>query len=129
MALNGYMIHHKMNIFENEIWKDIPKELIKGYTGYKISNYGRIKNQKGNILKGHIHISGYKNGKYWTRSGKGATYQIHRLVAQVFLPNYYGKSFVNHKDHNRANCKLYNLEWVTPQENSKLAVQFYSSEK
>ena len=33
-----------MNIFENEIWKDIPKELIKGYTGYKISNYGRIKN-------------------------------------------------------------------------------------
>ena len=117
-------------IFENEIWKNIPKELIKGYTGYKISNYGRIKKIKNNqFLRGHLHISGYKCVGIGSASGDGATYQIHRLVAQVFLPNYYGKSFVNHKDHNRANCKLYNIEWVTPQENSKLAYQYHSSEK
>ena len=117
-------------IFENEIWKNIPKELIKGYTGYKISSYGRIKKIKNNqFLRGNLHISGYKIVGIGSVSGDGATYQIHRLVAQVFLPNYYGKPFVNHKDHNKANCKLYNLEWVTPHENSKLAYQYHSSEK
>ena len=117
------------NIFENEIWKNIPKELIKGYTGYKISDQGRIKNQKGNFLKGCIHPKGYKIVGIGRVSENGGHYNIHRLVAQIFLPNYYGKPFVNHKDHNRANCKLYNLEWVTASENAKLAVQFYSSEK
>lgn len=117
------------NIFENEIWKNIPKELIKGYTGYKISDQGRIKNPKGRFLKGNIHPKGYKSVAIGRTSDKGGIYQIHRLVAKVFLPNYYGKPFVNHKDHNRANCKLYNLEWVTASENAKLAVQFYSSEK
>ena len=116
-------------IFENEIWKNIPKELIKGYTGYKISDQGRIKNPKGRFLKGNIHPKGYKSVAIGRTSDKGGIYHIHRLVAQIFLPNYYGKPFVNHKDHNKANCKLYNLEWVTASENAKLAVQFYSSEK
>ena len=110
--------------------ENIPKELINGYTGYKISSYGRIKKIKNNqFLRGNLHISGYKIVGIGSVSGDGATYQIHRLVAQVFLPNYYGKPFVNHKDHNKANCKLYNLEWVTPHENSKLAYQYHSSEK
>ena len=78
-------------------------------------------------MRGHLHISGYKWVGIGSRSG--ATYQIHRLVAQVFLPNYYGKSFVNHKDHDRANCKLYNLEWVTPHENAIAAVKHYSKLK
>ena len=45
------------------------------------------------------------------------------------IPNIYDKSFVNHKDHDKTNCKLYNLEWVTPQENSILAYQYRSSKK
>ena len=115
-------------IFENEIWKDIPKEFLKGNIGYKISDQGRIKKYgKNKILKGNTHDAGYK--VVTIGSGKGRTHLIHRLVAKVFLPNYYGKPFINHKDHNRANCKLYNLEWVTASENAKLAVQFYSSEK
>ncbi len=115
-------------IFENEIWKDIPKEFIKGNIGYKISDQGRIKKYgKNKILKGNTHDAGYK--VVTIGSGKGRTHLIHRLVAKVFLPNYYGKPFINHKDHNKANCKLYNLEWVTASENAKLAVQFYSSEK
>tara|TARA_B100001175_G_scaffold308698_1_gene309434 strand:+ start:2088 stop:2975 length:888 start_codon:yes stop_codon:yes gene_type:complete len=115
-------------IFENEIWKDIPKEFLKGNIGYKISDQGRIKKSENNgIFKGTIHDAGYK--VVTIGSGKGRTHLIHRLVAKVFLPNYYGKPFVNHKDHNKANCKLYNLEWVTASENTKLAVQFYSSKK
>ena len=114
------------NMFENEIWKDIPKEILKGYIGYKVSDQGRIKNPKGNILKGTIHSSGYKNINIGINK---TTFKVHRLVAQVFLPNIYDKLFVNHKDHNKTNCKLYNLEWVTPQENSKLAYQYHLSEK
>ena len=48
------------NMFENEIWKDIPSELVKGTKGYQISDYGRLKNIKGKILKGTIHPSGYR---------------------------------------------------------------------
>ena len=115
------------NIFENEIWKDIPKELIKGYTRYKISDRGRIKNPKGKILKGTITSMGYKNVGIGSCSGNN--FRVHRLVAQVFLPNFYNKPLVNHKDHNKANCKLYNLEWVTPSENNIAAIKHYSSKK
>jgi len=114
------------NIFENEIWKDIPKELVKGSSNYKISDQGRIKNPKGKILKGGVN-NGYKDVSIGSRAGK--YYLIHRLVAQVFLPNFYNKRFVNHKDHDKSNCKLYNLEWVTPSENMIAAVNYYSSKK
>ncbi len=114
------------NIFENEIWKDIPKEILKGYIGYKVSDQGRIKNPKGNILKGSIHSSGYKNINIGINK---TTFKIHRLVAQVFLPNIYGKQFVNHRNHDKTDCKLYNLEWVTPSENQILAYQHHSSKK
>ncbi len=114
------------NIFENEIWKDIPKQLINGYTGYKISDQGRIKNPKGRILKGSVN-HGYKTTNIGNCSCND--FRTHRLVAQVFLPNFYNKPLVNHKDHNKANCKLYNLEWVTPSENNIAAVNHYSSKK
>ena len=39
----------------------------------------------------------------------------------MFLPNFYGKTIVNHKDGNKSNSKLYNLEWNTPSENSQHA--------
>jgi len=114
------------NIFENEIWKDIPKELVKGSSNYKISDKGRIKNPKGRILKGYVN-NGYKIVGIGCKRGK--SYRVHRLVAQVFLPNFYNKPLVNHKDHNKANCKLYNLEWVTSSENMIAAVNHYSSKK
>ena len=112
------------NIFENEIWKDIPKEFIRGRLDYQISDQGRIKNPNGKILKG-FNYNGYRGVSLY----RGGKYRIHRLVAQVFLPNFYNKPFVNHKDHNKANCKLYNLEWVTPSENIIAAVNHYSSKK
>ena len=80
------------------------------------------------ILKGKKRSHGYR-GVGIGSAKKGTDYYIHRLVAQVFLPNFYNKPFVNHKDHDRANCKLYNLEWVTPSENSIAAVKHYSSKK
>ena len=47
------------NIYNDEEWKDIPSEIINGVNGYKISNYGRVKNHKGKITNGSNHESGY----------------------------------------------------------------------
>ena len=48
-------------------------------------------------------------------------YLLHILLAKVFLPNYYGKKILNHKDGNKTNYTIYNLEWYTPSENSQHA--------
>lgn len=105
-----------VNKYENEIWKPIPKNLIHNTEGYFISSYGRVKNHKGRITDGHHHPSGY----IWV-SVYPKQYLLHILLAKVFLPNFYGKTIVNHKDGNKSNCKLYNLEWVTSSENSQHA--------
>lgn len=79
-----------------------------------ISCYGRVRNRTGRISNGYNKPNDYK----WVSVGK-YQYQLHRLVAQTFLPNYFGKSIVNHKDLNKSNASLYNLEWVTLSENSR----------
>lgn len=103
-----------------EIWKD-----IKGYEGlYQVSNLGRIKSlprdtnnqyKNGLIMKPHNYL-GYlkiqlrKNGNYkW--------FCVHRLVAMAFLKNYNSKLQVNHKNGNKDDNNLENLEMVTASEN------------
>jgi len=103
--------------FKDEIWKSIPKELIDNKEGFYISTYGRLKNKTGRISEGYNKPNDYK----WC-SISPKQYLLHRLVATVFLPNWYNKNIVNHKDGNKANSKLYNLEWVTSQENSQHAI-------
>ena len=100
-----------------EIWKD-----IKGYEGlYQISNKGRVKSlgnnktKKEKILspgkhKGYFYVSLYKNRKE-------KKYSIHRLVAQAFLPNPDNLPVVNHKDENKLNNNVENLEWCTQEYN------------
>ena len=89
----------------NEEWKDIQY-------GYKISNQGRVKNPKGKVLGGSTHKDGYR---FITIKGKQMP--IHRIVAENFIENKYNKPFVNHKDGNKMNNSVDNLEWVTQQEN------------
>jgi hypothetical protein len=103
-----------------EIWKD-----IKGYEGlYQVSNLGRIKSfHKG---KAGIILS-VKNSKGWhlsfgaSNNGVCKTLRIHQIVAEHFLEKTNGKTEVNHKDLNRQNNYVKNLEWVTPSENMKHA--------
>ena len=97
---------------ENEIWNEIPFEIVGKYN-YLVSNFGRFKNNKKQIKMNHKSDSGYKR-----LSINKKTYLLHRLVALTFLENPENKEFVNHKDGNKLNNLLENLEWATCLENN-----------
>lgn len=69
-------------------------------------------------MKLQTNISGYMWIQFSVNSVK-KNYYIHQLVASHFIPNPDGKQFVNHKDGNKTNNKVENLEWVTQSENTQ----------
>lgn len=108
--------------FRKEIWKD-----IQDYEGrYQVSNLGRVKSIERldsigrhvseKILKPTLEEWGYYCVILYKESKK-RYYQIHRLVAQAFIPNHQNKPQVNHIDGNKINNHVENLEWVTGSEN------------
>ena len=100
----------------DEIWHD-----IDGYEGlYQISNKGRVKSlHKGSerILRPVINKYGYMF-VYLYNDNARKYFKIHRLVAQAFISNPENKPQVNHKDENKLNNCVNNLEWATAKENS-----------
>ena len=108
-----------------ELWKN-----IEGYEGkYQISNKGNVKSlfdNKGNerelIRKARIGNTGYYYVNLWLGC-KSKSKKIHRLVAEHFIDNPDNKPCVNHKDGNKLNNTVENLEWCTLSENSKHAVE------
>lgn len=96
-----------------EIWKD-----VIGYEGiYAVSSLGRIKNIKtGNEMAQEKNWAGYIRVGL-SKNNKQKKYSVHRLVAEAFIPNTYGKPQVNHIDENKSNNCVSNLEWVTQKEN------------
>lgn len=108
-----------------EEWQD-----IKGYEGkYQISNMGNVKsihykkskeiNER--ILKPRFVTRKGHNYYYVVLSKDNIphTFKIHRLVAEYFIPNPQNKPVVNHKDGNKQNNKVENLEWCTVAENNR----------
>ena len=100
-------------INDNEIWKEIPPEIINNVMGYFISQNGIIKSSIGKIFYGYKHDMGYL-----IVSIKNKTYLIHRLVMLTFNPNNIENIIVNHIDGDKTNCKLSNLEWCSYKENT-----------
>ena len=119
--------------FIEEIWKP-----VVGYEGiYEVSSLGRVKscertiirsngreiNFPDKIMKTSINHKGYliidlrKNGK---RSGGF----VHRLVGKAFIDNPLNKEQINHKNGNKTDNRVQNLEWVTNQENMAHAYKF-----
>ena len=92
-----------------EVWVEHP-------IGVKVSNLGRVWIPKNRTTKEHFTFGsvshGYKLVKY-----KGKMYRIHRLVAECFLPNPNNYAEVNHKDEDKSNNNVENLEWCTHQYN------------
>ena len=100
----------------DEIWKP-----IKDYENeYEISNYGEVKSLARNTTKGKILKSFLQNGYLrvmLSKNNKKRWYSIHRLVAETFILNSENKPQINHKDGNKLNNHVDNLEWCTASEN------------
>lgn len=112
----------------DEIWKD-----IKGYEGlYEVSSHGQIRGYQKtgpgssllsrptalNLIEdanGYMRVNLCKPGR------KRRHAAVHRIVAETFLPNPDSKPCVNHRDSNRTNNHISNLEWCTHSENSRHA--------
>ncbi len=108
---------NKGTMKSQEVWRDIP-----GYKGlYQVSNFGRIKSLKRNrIIKQQVQNGGYKLIHLYSNSKRKAL-TVHRLVALSFISNPQNKPHINHKDCDKSNNWLDNLEWVTPSENMQHA--------
>lgn len=85
-------------------------------TKWSINETGKVRNDEtGYFLKGTIlHSYRYINFRW---SGKQKNKSVHRLVAEAFIPNPNNLPYVHHKDSNRLNNIVENLEWVSEQEN------------
>lgn len=105
-----------------EVWQDIP-----GYEGkYQASTYGRVRSLdryvvrgkqtalfKGKIIKPCFDTQGYNHIEIL-----GKTQKIHRLAALTFLPRLNEEHVqINHKDENKSNNRIENLEWCTAKYN------------
>lgn len=107
----------------SEIWKD-----VEGYEGlYQVSNLGRIKsfresakfgNPKEFYLNPYLINSGYHVVTLYLKDRTKRKFQVHRLVAETFIPNPENLPCVNHKDENKLNNCVSNLEWCTYQYNN-----------
>lgn len=86
--------------------------------GYKITENGEVINSKGIILKGWNN-QGYRMITIRDQNGKQKKISIHRLVAEKYIPNPNKFPCVNHKDKNRANNRVENLEWCNHQYNNE----------
>lgn len=109
-----------------EIWKEI-KEAPK----YMISNFGRVKSiqhTKERILKLNKKKTGYLEVGLMVETNYRKWFLVHRLVMETFSPIENSNNFeVNHKDENKENNRIDNLEWVTSKENCNYGTRNFRS--
>lgn len=112
---------------EEEVWLD-----VVGYEGlYQVSNYGRVYSiSLGRQLSIFNHNTGYKRVRL-AKNGHPKTKYVHVLVAEAFIgrPDDGKKYVVNHKDENRANNYVGNLEFVTHRENLNYSHNLHREEQ
>lgn len=91
--------------------------------GYKVSSLGRVITPRGRIMSPGDNGHGYlylfckhKNGKY-------KRHYIHRLVCSHFLENPDNLKYVNHRDSDKSNNRVDNLEWVSAKQNTKHGIE------
>lgn len=91
---------------------------VEDYPDYEVSNLGDVRNTcKGKIRKISKSFHGYRIIHI-----KPKTILVHRLVAKAFIPNPENKPHVNHKNSDRFDSRVENLEWCTHKENMNHAL-------
>lgn len=103
----------------SEVWR-----AVSGFEGlYEVAPCGAIRNARTlRWLSPSTKDDGYLSVKLF-RNGKGCQKTVHRIVAEAFIPNPNNKPQVNHKDRNKGNNDVSNLEWVTREENKSHAIR------
>lgn len=99
------------------------KSLIEiGHGGYSVTAKGEVYSlHSKRFLSGFINPGGYRSVSLSNGDGTFKQYQIHRIIATIYIPNPDTKPYVNHIDGNKLNNAVYNLEWVTGSENNNHA--------
>lgn len=104
---------------KGEVWKQFSDPSWRRNDLFDISNYGRIKHYKndpkGEFLKTYM-LNGYEVFSTLKKNGKTSLIYIHRAVAQLFLEEIEGKNLVIHKDFNKANNHIDNLQFANRKE-------------
>lgn len=113
---------------------EVVRKPVRGYEEqYVVDQFGRVygidrtktvmdngriyeKPIAGKQMKQSLHTKGYKTVSL-TKDGKTKTVFVHRIVAEAFIDNPDNLHFVNHKDEDKTNNFLENLEWCTPSYN------------
>ena len=122
-----------------EIWKD-----IEGYEGkYEVSNFGRVKSlprthdisrekngsftyhRKEKVLTPRIDKYGYLHVNLYDNEQRMKRHSVHRLVAGAFIPNPDRLPTVNHKDEDKQNNRVDNLEWMSVSANNQYGTHGY----
>lgn len=115
-----------------EIWKD-----IINFPNYQVSNLGNIKSKdrytkakdneiihrKEFLIKGYINKKGYRQVTLYDINGKPKTMRVHKLVALSFIENKDNLPQINHKDGNKLNNTVSNLEWISNYDNIQHAIK------
>lgn len=115
---------------EKEIWKKYPE-----YAGIEVSTLGNVRTidrvtsgeKRTRFTKGRILKQSYNRGYlqvFFRVNGKLVGKYVHRLIAEAFIPNHDNLPQINHKDCNRANNDVSNLEWCTASYNAKYRNKF-----
>ena len=90
---------------------------IVGFPDYIIFDDGRVYSKITNKFLKQSYSGGYLTVELFSERGKSRRILVHRLVAMAFIPNPYNYPQVNHKDENKTNNNVDNLEWCTAKYN------------
>lgn len=105
-----------------EITIELDKYIPFNWPRYAITRHGQVWNTERNLF----HKLNHNHRGYWQvklcEKGKYKSFLVHRLVAEAYIPNPAKLPFVNHKDGNKKNNDVTNLEWCTAQTNTDHAM-------
>lgn len=119
--LAGFNWKYSDEMIEGEIWTDVPSDDF--LERLEISNKGRYRRNSKKFGFGSLNNGGYKNISIKCKDGRLRPFRINRLVLWGFSKYIDKDRVVNHKDGNKTNNRLENLEYVTSQENTIHAVE------